>query len=233
MLAGVPATARTIDIDDTATAIIEGGDGPPLLLLHGGIECGGAVWTPVLTGSPSTTRWSSPTSQASASRHPSPISTSTRSGAGSPRSSTSPPSSSAHRRRLLAHRQPRHPVRHPKDRGHQPARDQRRIRRGLPHAAPAAFTSSSASRSAPAPTMPSDRFALLDLDATRRRDPDWYAAFDAATALVRRGAGCRRSQLVARQTTVAWLRRPPIGGYGRGEVYSSMRITSDSGTTPS
>lgn len=49
MLTGVPATARTIDVDDVATAVIEAGDGPPLLLLHGGIECGGAMWTPVLS----------------------------------------------------------------------------------------------------------------------------------------------------------------------------------------
>ena len=31
-----------------ATAVVEVGDGPPLLLLHGGIECGGAMWAPVL-----------------------------------------------------------------------------------------------------------------------------------------------------------------------------------------
>ena len=28
--------------------MLEAGDGPPLVLLHGGIECGGAVWAPVV-----------------------------------------------------------------------------------------------------------------------------------------------------------------------------------------
>ena len=49
MLAGLPVTNRTLHIDGIATSILEGGDGPPLVLLHGGIECGGAMWAPVLT----------------------------------------------------------------------------------------------------------------------------------------------------------------------------------------
>ena len=48
MLAGVRGTTRMLDIDGIATAVIEVGDGAPLLLLHGGIECGGAMWAPVL-----------------------------------------------------------------------------------------------------------------------------------------------------------------------------------------
>jgi pimeloyl-ACP methyl ester carboxylesterase len=48
MLAGLPVTERRLDLVGTATAVVEAGDGPPLVLLHGGIECGGPIWAPVL-----------------------------------------------------------------------------------------------------------------------------------------------------------------------------------------
>lgn len=48
MLTGLPVRTSTIDIHGVTTAVIEAGDGPPLLLLHGGIECGGVMWAPVL-----------------------------------------------------------------------------------------------------------------------------------------------------------------------------------------
>ena len=32
-----------------STAVLEGGDGQPVVLLHGGIECGGVYWAPVLS----------------------------------------------------------------------------------------------------------------------------------------------------------------------------------------
>ena len=37
-----------VDVGGVATSILEAGGGPPLLLLHGGVESGGAVWAPVL-----------------------------------------------------------------------------------------------------------------------------------------------------------------------------------------
>jgi pimeloyl-ACP methyl ester carboxylesterase len=46
MLAGLPVTDRSLDITGVATRVWEVGDGPPILLLHGGIECGGAMWAP-------------------------------------------------------------------------------------------------------------------------------------------------------------------------------------------
>ncbi|MDP9244077.1 MAG: alpha/beta hydrolase [Chloroflexota bacterium] len=49
MLAGLPVTSGLLDVNGIATSVLEGGDGPPLVLLHGGIECGGAMWAPVLT----------------------------------------------------------------------------------------------------------------------------------------------------------------------------------------
>jgi pimeloyl-ACP methyl ester carboxylesterase len=47
VLARTSATARVLDVGGTATSILEGGDGPPLVLLHGGVESGAAVWAPV------------------------------------------------------------------------------------------------------------------------------------------------------------------------------------------
>jgi pimeloyl-ACP methyl ester carboxylesterase len=48
MLADLPVTERRLGVAGTETAILEGGVGPPLILLHGGIECGGAYWAPVI-----------------------------------------------------------------------------------------------------------------------------------------------------------------------------------------
>jgi pimeloyl-ACP methyl ester carboxylesterase len=48
MLAGVPATERRLRLGGASTAVLEAGDGPPLVLLQGGIECGGAYWAPVI-----------------------------------------------------------------------------------------------------------------------------------------------------------------------------------------
>jgi 2-hydroxymuconate-semialdehyde hydrolase len=49
VLAGVPLTQRRLQVAGVSTAVLEGGDGPPLVLLHGGIECGGAVWAPAIS----------------------------------------------------------------------------------------------------------------------------------------------------------------------------------------
>jgi 2-hydroxymuconate-semialdehyde hydrolase len=46
-MAGVPVSERRLDAAGVSTALFEGGDGPPIVLLHGGIECGGAYWAPV------------------------------------------------------------------------------------------------------------------------------------------------------------------------------------------
>ena len=48
MLVGLPITERVLDVGGVETTVLEAGDGPPLLLLHGGIECGGAYWAPVI-----------------------------------------------------------------------------------------------------------------------------------------------------------------------------------------
>lgn len=48
LLAGLPVTERRLDLNGMSTSVLDGGDGPPLVLLHGGIECGGAYWAPVI-----------------------------------------------------------------------------------------------------------------------------------------------------------------------------------------
>ncbi|HEX3669172.1 MAG TPA: alpha/beta hydrolase [Acidimicrobiia bacterium] len=48
MLAGLPITERVLDVGGIETTVLEAGDGPSLVLLHGGIECGGAYWAPVI-----------------------------------------------------------------------------------------------------------------------------------------------------------------------------------------
>lgn len=47
LLRDVPLTERRLRPAGAATAVLEGGRGPSLVLLHGGIECGGAVWAPI------------------------------------------------------------------------------------------------------------------------------------------------------------------------------------------
>jgi pimeloyl-ACP methyl ester carboxylesterase len=48
MLAGLPITERVLDVGGVETTVLQAGDGPSLVLLHGGIECGGAYWAPVI-----------------------------------------------------------------------------------------------------------------------------------------------------------------------------------------
>ena len=48
LLAGLPVRQRRVHAAGVATALLEGGAGPPLVLLHGGIECGGVYWAPVI-----------------------------------------------------------------------------------------------------------------------------------------------------------------------------------------
>lgn len=49
LLAGVPVTERRLRLAGVLTSVLEGGHGPPLVLLQGGIECGGVYWAPVIS----------------------------------------------------------------------------------------------------------------------------------------------------------------------------------------
>jgi pimeloyl-ACP methyl ester carboxylesterase len=49
LLAGIPVTERRLELAGVSTALLEGGDGPPMVLMHGGIETGGVYWAPVIS----------------------------------------------------------------------------------------------------------------------------------------------------------------------------------------
>jgi 2-hydroxymuconate-semialdehyde hydrolase len=49
LLTGLPLTERTLVLAGISTAVLEAGQGPPLVLLHGGIGCGGIYWAPVVS----------------------------------------------------------------------------------------------------------------------------------------------------------------------------------------
>jgi pimeloyl-ACP methyl ester carboxylesterase len=49
LLTGIAVTERRLQLAGVSTAVLEAGDGPALVLLHGGIECGGVYWAPVLS----------------------------------------------------------------------------------------------------------------------------------------------------------------------------------------
>jgi 2-hydroxymuconate-semialdehyde hydrolase len=50
MLAGVAVAVRSVEVAGTTTSVLEAGQGPPMVLLHGAIECGAALWAPVIPG---------------------------------------------------------------------------------------------------------------------------------------------------------------------------------------
>ena len=204
MLAGLPAATQTVDVDGVSTSVIEAGDGPPLLLLHGGIECGGPMWAPVLTRSHGTTGSWRPTSPGSVSPLRSPFSMSTPSAAGS-RALPSTPASSVPRSSPTHSSVASPPATPPAE---VPLFDGSSSM-PRPVSAPIAChcisaTSPSGSRLRPTARNAErfDRFALLDLDATRQRDPDWYDAFETYTRSRARDPDVKRTmrRLVARET---------------------------------
>ncbi|MFG1623767.1 alpha/beta fold hydrolase [Kribbella sp. NPDC049227] len=49
LLRGLAVDERRVEVGGVPTTMLVGGDGPPLVLLHGGIECGGIYWAPVIS----------------------------------------------------------------------------------------------------------------------------------------------------------------------------------------
>jgi 2-hydroxymuconate-semialdehyde hydrolase len=48
LLSELPVRERRVEVAGVATSLLEGGAGPPLILLHGGIESAGVYWAPVI-----------------------------------------------------------------------------------------------------------------------------------------------------------------------------------------
>jgi 2-hydroxymuconate-semialdehyde hydrolase len=49
LLDGIPVTERRLQLTGASTSVLEAGDGPPMVLLHGGIETGGIYWAPAIS----------------------------------------------------------------------------------------------------------------------------------------------------------------------------------------
>lgn len=48
LLDGLPVEERRLDVDGVTTSVLEGGQGAPLVLLHGGSQAGGLLWMRVI-----------------------------------------------------------------------------------------------------------------------------------------------------------------------------------------
>ena len=48
LLAGLPVIERRIAVAGVSTLVLDAGHGPTLILLHGGVEAGGAYWAPLI-----------------------------------------------------------------------------------------------------------------------------------------------------------------------------------------
>lgn len=49
LVSGLPVKERMLSINGVATSVLEGGQGPSVVLVHGGIECGGVYWAPIVS----------------------------------------------------------------------------------------------------------------------------------------------------------------------------------------
>ena len=182
MLAGLPITERVLDVGGVETTVLEAGDGPPLVLLHGGIECGGAYWAPViarLAETPPARRARRArarrvrTRRAARRRH-----------VRATGSTGVLEQTHAEQPTLVAHSllgSTRRPLRRPARRPPAAARDLRRAwRRPVPHADAPSIRGDPVRH----PSDRTQRRAVRPLRAPRprrqrRRDPEWFEAFDA------------------------------------------------------
>ena len=196
MLAGLPGRTRTIDVNGVSTAVIEvGGAGPGLVLLHGAIECGGAMWAPVLARLARHHRivvpdvpglgesapfpdfdartfgeWLTGVVELTELERPTVVAHSLIGTLAARLAASGNPAIE----RLVVYAAP----------GVGPYRMPRRLRYVAVR-----FAIRPSARNAER----FDRFALLDLDATRERDPEWYDAFVAYTRSRAREPGTKKT----------------------------------------
>ncbi len=240
MLQGLHLEHRRLDVDGIATTVLEGGDGPSLVLLHGGIECGGVYWAPVVA--------------ALAERHHLVMPDVPGLGASAPAprldpvafdrwfadllrlTCPAPPAVVAHS--LLGTLAARFAVR-------QRALMQRLVVYAGPGVGPyrmpiglrvvaLRFAVRQTARNAER----FERFALLDLDAARQRNPEWYDAFSAyTTARAKdRHAKATMRQLIragTKQVPDAELRTidsPTALLWGRDDRMAPLQLAEDAST---
>jgi 2-hydroxymuconate-semialdehyde hydrolase len=181
MLADVEARTYGLEIDGCTTNVIEAGTGPPLVLQHGGIECGGVMWSPVINDLARRYRVVVPDAPGLGESDP-----------------VDRLDIDAFTRWFdsfleLAHLEKPALVAHSlfgSVAARYAARRSDRLSRLIIYGAPGVgpykmpwqlryVAIRHALRPTPRNAERFDRFALFDLDATRRRDPDWFRAFDA------------------------------------------------------
>jgi pimeloyl-ACP methyl ester carboxylesterase len=181
MLDGLPLGERVVQANGVATTVLEAGGGSPLVLLHGGIECGGPMWAPVVARL--------------AAHHRLVIPDLPGLGESAPVDRLDVDTFATWFSALLDHTEAERPAvvahsltgslaaraaAHGRLPASQlvvyagPAVGPYRLPVGLRYAA-VRFAIRPSERNAER----FERFALLDRDATRRRDPDWYDAFSA------------------------------------------------------
>lgn len=185
MLAGAGLQERRVRLAGASTVVLEGGGGPSLLLLQGGIECGGAYWAPVIARL--------------AQRHRVTVPDVPGLGESEPLARLDAPAFAGWLAALVREtcREPPTLIAHSLD-GSLAARFAARhgdlLRTLVVYAAPGIGPYRMplglrvvAMRFGLRPTERNaerfDRFAFFDFDRARRRDPDWFAAFSAYTRL--------------------------------------------------
>ncbi len=183
MLQGLELQQDRVDIDGITTSVLEGGRGSSIVLLHGGIECGGVYWAPVVSRLAEHHRLvipdvpglgeSAPAARLDQSTFDSWFAALLR------LKCPDPPVVVAHS--LLGSLEAR-----------SASRPEGRLQRLIIYAAPGVGRYRmplglrvAAVRFGMRPSARNaerfDRFALFDFDATRHRDPAWFAAFSAYT----------------------------------------------------